>query len=302
MQTLRIGNSNLEGSRLTYGCMRLAGDGSAVALENGRRAVRTALDAGYTVFDHADIYGDGQCETLFGDVIRESPGLRDRLILQTKCGVRLPTETTPAHYDLSSQHILDSVDGSLRRLNVEFIDIFLLHRPDPLMDPEDIASACDKLHRAGKVRHFGVSNFSVSQLSLLSTYVDRPLLTNQIELNLHTVDALSDGTLDQCRRLGITPQAWSPLAGFAFPAWQNRFTTEQSERVRREVEQQATKYAVEPWLIPIAWLLRHPSGIVPIVGSTTPERVTSAVSAFDIPFDRVDWYRLLEARNGQPVP
>lgn len=302
MQIIQLGNSDLRSSRLVYGCMRLTGDGSSAALERGKRAVHAAIDAGFTVFDHADIYGNGDCESLFGEVLRESPGLRDRLILQSKCGVVFPADSVPAHYDLSSRHIVDSVDESLGRLGVEAIDIFLLHRPDFLFDPDDIVGAFDALRAAGKVRHFGVSNFSASQVSLLTAALGQPPIVNQLEVNLNTIDALTDGTLDQCLQSGIAPQAWSPLAGFAFPAWQNRLSSEQAQRLRKEIERQAADYGVEPWLIPVAWLLKHPSQMFPVIGSTTPARIAAAPAAIDIPYSRPDWYRLLEARNGAPVP
>lgn len=302
MQIYQLGNSGLRSSRLVYGCMRLTGDGSSAALERGKRAVHAAIDAGFTVFDHADIYGNGDCESLFGEVLRESPGLRDRLILQSKCGVVFPTDGVPAHYDLSSRHITASVDASLGRLGVEAIDIFLLHRPDFLFAPDEVASAFDALRAAGKVRYFGVSNFSASQVSLLTAALGQPPIVNQLEVNLNTIDALTDGTLDQCLQAGIAPQAWSPLAGFAFPAWHNRFSAEQEARVLKEVERQAADYGVEPWLIPVAWLLKHPSRMFPVIGSTTPARIAAAPAAIDIPYSRPDWYRLLEARNGAPVP
>jgi len=302
METLPIGKSGLDGSRLLYGCMRLVGDGSAKSRAAGKRAIHAAVDAGYSVFDHADIYGHGECESLFGEVVRESPGLRDRLILQTKCGVRLAEDSLPKGDSLAGNFIERSVEGSLKRLGTEQIDVFLLHRPDYLLDAAGVARVFDRLRAAGKVRHFGVSNFSPSQFDLLQSVLDAPLATNQVEINLHTIERFTDGTPDQCQRLHVMPQAWSPLAGYAFPAWGSRFTDEQSERVRVTVEVQAERFSVEPWLMPIAWLLRHPARIAPIIGSTDAGRIATSVTALDVDYSRSDWYELLEARNGAPVP
>ena len=213
MQSFRIGNSELESSRLVYGCMRLTGDGSIDDREKGKRAVRAAIEAGYTQFDHADIYSAGSCEELFGEVLRESPGLRDKLIITTKCGIRLagdPVETSPGRYDFSAAHITNSVEGSLKRLGIERIDLLLLHRPDYLFHPEEVALTFEALKASGAVGHFGVSNFSPSQVDLLQSAFDEPLNVNQVEINIHNVSAFTDGTLDQCLRLGITPQGLEP--------------------------------------------------------------------------------------------
>ncbi len=305
MNQVRLGRSGPAASRLAYGCMRLAGDGSEAARERGKRAVRAAIDAGYTLFDHADIYGRGACEELFGAVLRESPGLRDGILLQGKCGVRFsgsPTPGAPQRYDLSPEHVLAAVEGSLRRLGVEALDLLLLHRPDLLLDPEPIAAAFDSLRSAGKVAHFGVSNFSPSQVELLQSALAFPLLVNQVEINLHNVDALSDGTLDQCLRTGMTPQAWCPLGAVAYTAWNNTFAAEDVSRLHAELDRQAGLYEVESWQVALAWLLRHPAGICPVVGTTTPGRIDAARQALGLDYRHEDWYRLLEARRGRPVP
>lgn len=287
--------SSIRPSRLAYGCMRIEGDA-------GKRAVRTAVDAGYTLFDHADIYGGGTCETLFGEVLRESPGLREKILLQSKCAVRFADDSSPARYDSSREHIIGSVNASLARLGVEQLDLFLLHRPDYLMQADEVAGAVAELKSSGKIAHFGVSNFSVSQVELLQSASDEPIVVNQVEINIHNVDALINGVLEQCQRLGITPQAWCPVAGVAYPAWGNTFSDEDTARIRAELAIQSEKYNTEDWLIALAWLLIHPAGISPLVGSTTPERITAATTALDIDYSREDWYRLLEARNGQSVP
>ena len=285
--------------------MRIGGDGSVDAREQGKRAVHAAVEAGYTLFDHADIYGGGECESLFGEVLRESAGLREMLIIASKCGIRSagsPGPDDPARYDFSAAYVEKSVEGSLQRLGIEQLDLLMLHRPDYLMHAHEVAAAFDRLKTSGKVAHFGVSNFSPSQVELLDGEVSEPLVVNQVEINIHNVQSLEDGTLDQCQRMQITPMAWCPIAGIAYPAWGNTFSQEDEERIRAEIERQCGIYEVEDWIIALAWLLRHPAKIMPIVGSTKATRIAAAKQAFDVDYTREDWYRLLEARNGRPVP
>ncbi|MEO0422697.1 MAG: aldo/keto reductase [Pseudomonadota bacterium] len=289
-------------ARLIYGCMRLVGDGSAADRERGKRAVHAAVDAGYRTFDHADIYGAGECERLFGEVLAASPGLRDELTLIGKCGIRMADAHGPKRYDFSREHLLTSVDGSLDRLGVEHLDVLLLHRPDYLFDPEEVAEAFRTLREAGKVRTFGVSNFSPSQVDLLASALDAPLVANQVEINLRHLDTLSDGTLDQCLQRHMTPQAWSPLAGVINTDLTPTFTTEDKQRLDQELTEQATRYEAAPWQIALAFLLKHPAKIAPIVGSTTPQRIAAATATTHLQYTRADWYRLLEARQGKPVP
>lgn len=305
MKHIRLGASELESSRLVYGCMRIAGDGSPGARERGRRALQAALEAGYNHFDHADLYGGGACEALFGDWLRAEPGLRDRLVITSKCGIRLPDEPEtgdPKRYDFSFEHIVRSVERSLERLGTDHLDLLLLHRPDYLFNAAEVATAFESLAENGMVRHFGVSNFTPSQVELLQAQCDSPLLVNQVEINLHRLNALEDGTLDQCQRHRISPQAWCPLGGVAYPAWGSTLTPADEQRIAQELERQAERYDAEPWLVVLAWLLKHPAGILPIVGSTTPERIAAAPRALTLDYRREDWYRLLEARRGQPVP
>ena len=180
--------------------------------------------------------------------------------------------------------------------------MFLLHRPDYLFNAEDVAETFMQLQSSGKVKHFGVSNFSPSQVSLLQSALDEPLLVNQIEVNIHNITSLTDGTLDQCQQLGITPIAWCPLGGVAYPAWGNTFSTADEQRIEIELAQQAKKYNCLPWQLILAWLLKHPANISPIIGSTTPERIIAAKQALTIAYSHADWYRLLEARNGYAQP
>jgi len=305
MQTIQLGSSDLRSSRLAYGCMRITGDGTPDDRRKGKRAIHAAVEAGYTLFDHADIYGRGACEELFGKVLRETPGLREQIVIASKCGIRFagdPNSDAPARYDFSQDYIVQSVESSLQRLGLEQLDLLMLHRPDYLMDAGEVAESFASLKSSGKVAHFGVSNFSTSQFDLLQSVLPDPLLVNQVEINIHNIDALTNDVLDQCQQNGVTPQAWSPIAGIAYPAWGNTFSARDQDRIRTEVSRQSEKHGAEDWIIALAWLLKHPVGISPIIGSTNPSRIAAATAALDVDYDREDWYRLLEARNGAPVP
>ena len=297
--------ANYNSSRLIYGCMRISGDNSVQDRAKGKLSIQTALDEGYNHFDHADIYGGGECESLFGELLKASPNLRDSIILTSKAGIRVgdvPNTSDPKCYDFSHQYLTQQVEDSLTRLNTDYLDLFLLHRPDYLFNAEQVADTLKQLKASGKVKHFGVSNFSPSQVSLLQAKLGEPLLVNQIEINIHNITSFTDGTLDQCQQLGITPIAWCPLGGVAYPAWGNTFSTAQELRIEKELAKQAQQYDCLPWQVILAWLLKHPANICPIIGSTTPERITAAKKALTIEYSHEDWYRLLEARNGQEVP
>jgi len=303
MKSLLIGSTGIRSSRIVQGCMRMTGDGSPAAWEHGKKAIRAALEEGITHFDHADIYGEGRCEELFGEVLRESPAVRGAITITSKCAVRrkdTPSLGDPSRYDFSREHIVRSVEGSLRRLGTETLDILLLHRPDYLFRAEEVAQAFRELQASGKVRHFGVSNFTPSQVSLLRRYCTMPLAMNQVEINIHRITAIQDGTLDQCQELGITPEAWCPLGGVAYTAWGSTLTKKDEERIAAELAHQSKKYGAEPWVIVLAWLLKLPSGVLPIIGTTTPARIRESKRALELAYTREDWYRLLEARTGVP--
>lgn len=302
MQEVKLNSSGITSSRLIYGCMRISGDNTEEDRAKGKLAIRAALEAGYTHFDHADIYGGGHCESLFGELLtelkQESPALRDQLIITSKAGIR----PEPQRYDFSPEYLISSVESSLKRLNVDYLDMFLLHRPDYLFNAEQVAQTFQQLKASGKVKHFGVSNFSPSQVNLLQSALSEPLLVNQIEINIHNINSLTDGSLDQCQQLGMTPIAWCPLGGVAYPAWGNTFSASDEQRIKTELAQQAQKYNCLPWQLILAWLLKHPANICPIIGSTTPERIVAAKEALAIEYSHADWYRLLEARNGYAQP
>lgn len=221
MKKIRLTPSSIHSSRLVYGCMRIAGDNSVQDKAKGKRALQVALEVGYNHCDHANIYGDGACESLFGELLNESPSLREEIIITSKAGIR----RNPQRYDFSNAYLTQQVENSLTRLNTDYVDLFLLHRPDYLFNAQEIAETFSQLKANSKVKHFGVSNFSPSQLSLLQSALDEPLLVNQIEINIHNINNLSDGTLDQCQQLGITPIAWCPLGGVVYSAWGNTFST-----------------------------------------------------------------------------
>lgn len=294
-----------DATRLIYGCMRLVGDGSADARRRGHAAVRAALDAGYRVFDHADIYSAGECERLFGELLAEAPSLREQLTLVSKCGIRMVDAQhpqAPKRYDFSKAYLVSSVEGSLRRLRTDTLDALLLHRPDYLGEVDEVAAAFAVLKREGKVRAFGVSNFTPAQVELLASVVDDPLSAHQVEINLQRLDALEDGTLEQCQRLRLQAQAWSPLRGVIAGEPSSQFSAEDKRRLDEELAGQAARYEVAPWQVALAFLLRHPARIAPIVGSTTPQRIADATRAEQLDYTREDWYRLLEARRGTRVP
>jgi predicted oxidoreductase len=309
MNSRLLGRSSLRVSNLCYGGWRLAGSEGAPAVtshEPGKRAVLAAADAGYTFFDFADIYGGGRCETIFGEAMRESPGLRERLVVASKCGIRRaddPTPGVPFRYDFSADHIVRSVEGSLQRLGIETLDLLMLHRPDALMEPTEVAGAFVALRESGKVREFGVSNFRPSQVSLLQQACPFPLVVHQVEISLLHTDTLDDGTLDQCQADRITPMAWSPLARGALVSTAATTTHEDRRQALGLVlDELASTHQVSRGAIALAWLLRHPAGIVPIVGSASPDRIRELARADAIQLSREEWYRLWETSRGARLP
>lgn len=304
MKTQKIGLSDLTSPRLAYGCMRIVGTWNPADITperayKARHALMAAYEAGYTLFDHADIYCRGACEEHHGRLLRESPDLRRQTTIATKCGVRFantPSQGDPGRYDFSKDWILRSCEASLERLGVEQIEIYQLHRPDLLMDPDEVADAFGELKKAGKVRWFGVSNFRPESVALLQKSWGEPLVVNQVEINLDRRELFTDGTLDQCISEGITPLAWSPLAGGSLGG-----EPESATDVRQALKDIAIGYGVDSAMIAISWLLKHPSGIVPIIGSTDPEKIRSMRRAEEIDLSREDWYRLLVAAQGHPM-
>lgn len=273
------------------------------------------LDIGLTTIDHADIYGNYNCEAVFGEALRLAPGLRQRLEIVTKCGICLRSTARPAntvkHYDTSRDHIVGQVERSLRNLGTDHIDILLIHRPDPLMDADDVAEAFTALRQAGKVRHFGVSNFLPHHFELLQSRLDFPLVTNQVELSPLQPTHLHDGTLDMCQRRRIVPMAWSCLGGGRLLSGDDP----QARRVRAVLAEIAAELAgtrgapsTEPSTKPsveqiaYAWVLAHPARPLPIIGSGRIERLQAAVAAARLRLDRQQWFRIWQASAGHEVP
>jgi predicted oxidoreductase len=315
-------NADTGAERLLYGCMGLGGTWDttpygAADVAHAEAAVEAALDSGITVFDHADIYRHGKAEAVFGEVLSRAPGLRERIVLQTKCGIRLSDGERPGMYDLRGESIARRVEESLVRLRTDVIDVLLLHRPDPLADPEDIARALTSLHRQGLVRRFGVSNMSGPQISLLQSFLGLPLAANQLEMSLHRRDWLEGGvlvntpeaastgfplgTVEHCRSNGIRLQAWGALA-------QGRYTGRQETPAEQATARLVTSLAkakgTSPETVLLWWLQRHPSRIAPVIGSARPERIRACADAArrDPQLTHEEWYELWITARGAALP
>ena len=262
--------------------------------------IDACLYLGLNDFDHADIYGDYTEESHFGQVIKRRPELKNKIQITTKCGIQLISENRPNHkvksYNSTKQHIIASAERSIKDLAVEKIDLLLLHRPDYLMNPEEIADAFDQLRQRGLVLNFGVSNYSVSQLNLLRQYTE--ICAHQIEVSLLQRQTLDDGTLDQCFQTGIKACAWSPFGGGEI--FKESYDKEVT-RVRLACEQLSFKYNCGVDQLLLAWLLKHPSGIIPVLGTSKIDRIQAAKAAIKIELSHEDWYILLEAASGKEV-
>lgn len=283
-------------SRVALGCMRI-GD---MTDSQADAHIMNAVECGINYFDHADIYGGGKCEEVFGGVLRRNPELRDKIIVQTKCGIRR------GMYDFSREHIVSSVEGSLKRLGIEHIDVLLLHRPDMLMEPEEVAAAFDELEQSGKVGAFGVSNHSPAQIELLQRTVKQKIAINQMQLSIphaymissganvnmtNDDGAVRDGYLrDYCRLNGITVQPWSPLQrGFIGGAF---LTDEKYSELKKAIGEIGEKYGMTDTGTAIAWLLRLPEKMQPVVGTTNLQRVKEIAKAADVEMTAEDWYKI----------
>jgi predicted oxidoreductase len=314
MQTIPLGPTDLQVSRLCYGGMRLSPRWDTpktdeAAIERGIRMLESAVEAGFTFIDHADIYAGTLCEIIHGRALDRHPEWRTRLVVATKCGIRGKDEPkgAPHRYDFSADYIRRSAEGSLQRMKLERIDLYQLHRPDWLMDPADVAAAFADLHASGKVRYFGVSNFRPSQVRALQSALPFPLVSNQVEIHFLRLACFEDGTLDQCLETGMSPLAWSPMAGGRLAAALDergeppREIADQAavHRLRPVLTEIAKAYGVPPLAILLSWQMSHPSKIIPIVGTTRPEVMRQAALADTITLDRESWYRILLAARGQ---
>lgn len=303
MRTLRLGTSGLDVPVVAVGCMRIG----ALQPAEAERFVQTALELGANFFDHADIYGGGKCEEVFAAAVHMSDTVREHLILQSKCGIRR------GMFDFSKEHILEAVDGSLKRLKTDYLDVLLLHRPDALVEPEEVAEAFNKLKSAGKVRHFGVSNQKPMQIELLKRSVGQPLVANQLQLSITNATMISHGMnvnmqnepavdrdgsiLDYCRLHDITIQPWSPFQhGFFSGVFLGH---EKFPELNAKIDEVAAKHGVNNTTIAIAWLLRHPARMQPITGTTNPGRLRDCVKAADVHLSREEWYEIYRAAGNK---
>jgi predicted oxidoreductase len=303
MKKIKIANSELNVSEISLGCMRIAdlsaGDASTL--------INTALDEGIDFFDHADIYGGGKSEEVFARALDMNPGVRKKLILQTKCGIR------QGYFDFSREHILNSVDGSLKRLKTDYVDVLLLHRPDTLMEPEEVAEAFNNLHASGKVRYFGVSNQNPMQIELLSRYLSQKIIINQLQLSITNTGMIDSGInvnmkidpsidrdgsiLEYCRLKDITIQAWSP---FQYGFFEGAFLDNAKfPELNRAINEMAKAKGVTNTAIAIAWILRHPAKIQPVVGTTNAKRLKDICQASRIELTRPEWYEIYRAAGNR---
>jgi predicted oxidoreductase len=326
MEKFTIPNTDLTVSRLCAGCMGLGGgwDRGAVLTKEHERQAREFLDAALALdinfFDHANIYAFGRAEEVFGRIMRERPGLREKIVIQSKCGIRWADDPpgTPQRFDFSSEHIITSVNAILRRLGTDYLDILLLHRPDVLWDGEEIARAFDSLKKAGKVRYFGVSNQNRFQMEYLQNFLPDPIVANQLQMSLlhHGFAEVGisfnqaspgypdglEGVLEYCRLKGVGLQAWSPLDQGALTGGDLSNLPESARKTAALVKDYALAYGVPVEAVALAWLLKHPARIVPVIGTSRPDRLAACAKSLGVTLSREEWYRLFETARGRQMP
>ena len=295
--TRNLGASGISVSPIAWGMWRLAEDGRTAT--DAAKLVHAALDAGITFLDTADIYGFdgaggfGDAEALLGEVLAAEPGLRDRIVLATKGGI-LP----PLPYDLGTDYLRKAIDNSLARLKVDHVDLWQIHRPDILAHPQEVARVLDDAVAAGKIRTLGVSNFTQAQIAALNHFLGHKLVATQPEISPLRIDCFENGELDQAMMLGLTPLAWSPLGG-------GRLAAPVSARdmaVAAELDRVASAQGVSRTVAAYSWLMAHPAGIIPIIGSQKAERIAEAAQALRVRWNRTDWYAVLVAARGERLP
>lgn len=306
MKKIQLGKSDFQVPSIAVGCMRING----LKAHEAEQFVKGAMDLGANFFDHADIYGNGTCEEVFSQAVQMDSSVREKMIIQSKCGIR-----PDVSFDFSKEHILSSVDGSLKRLKTDYLDVLLLHRPDALVEPEEVAEAFDELENAGKVRHFGVSNQNPRQIMLLQKYVKQPILANQLQLSITNATMISQGqhvnmlddlainrdgsVLDFCRLNDITIQPWSP---FQYGWFEGTFLdNDKFPELNAVINKIAGKYQVSNTTIAMAWLLRHPASMQPVTGTMNLGRLKDCVKAADIKISREEWYEIFMA-SGNNLP
>jgi predicted oxidoreductase len=324
MKPLPLHQYGLSASRLVLGCMGLGGGWNEhpitkADVKQAHEAIESALSVGINMFDHADIYALGKAERVFGEVLKEQPELREKIFIQSKCGIRFKeSPSAPKRYDFSEEHIRRSVDGILTRLGVEYLDILLLHRPDPLMDPEEVAQVFTELKASGKVHWFGVSNMSAGQIRLLQSYCDMPLIINQLEMSLAKIGWLEtgvhvnqeaakesvfpEGTLEYCRLENIQIQAWGSLAQGVFSGRSLEGQPQSMKQTAELVQEMAKQKQTTPEAIVLAWLMAHPAGIQPVIGTANPVRIRACAEAINTTLTREEWYALYVSSRGRELP
>lgn len=309
--------------RLIYGCMGLGGGWNhdplrAKDVVHAQAAVEAALDIGITLFDHANIYTLGKAEQCFGELFKQQPGLRQRMQLQTKCGIRFADASGPKRYDLSAAHIVESVNASLRRLHTDYIDVLMLHRPDPLMEPDEINEAWRTLFAAGKVRQLGVSNMHAGQLRQLVVALEVPLVANQLEMSLLKTGWLDadtcfndaqgqsslvwGDTLQYCQSQAIALQAWGALGKGWYSGGAPHDAAPAVVATAQLVQQLAGQHGVSRESIVLAWLLKHPARIQPVIGTANPQRIRACANAAHVALTRGQWYALYQSARGRELP
>lgn len=305
MKSINIANGEIKASEIAIGCMRIAG----LEKKDAANLINTALEEGINFFDHADIYGGGKSEEVFADAIDMNPSIREKMIIQTKCSIR------KGFYDFSKDYIISSVEDSLKRLKTDYVDTFLLHRPDTLMEPEEVSEAFAKLHSEGKVRHFGVSNHNSMQIELLNKYLNNKVIINQLQFSIMHTGIIDSGLnvnmkidpsvdrdgsiLEYCRLKDITIQAWSP---YQYGFFEGVFLDNDKFPVLNEkINEIAKAKGVTNTAIATAWILRHPAKMQTVVGSTNANRIKEICKASNVELSREEWYAIyLAAGNKLP--
>ncbi|MBA2248954.1 MAG: aldo/keto reductase [Chitinophagaceae bacterium] len=286
-------------SDIIAGTMKWGIWGAQFTLEEYAAMIEKCIDLGVTTFDHADIYGHYTVEEDFGNALSRQPHLRKKIQIITKCGIRMVTPNRPAHliksYDTGKAHIIESVHNSLKNFQTDYLDMLLIHRPDPLMDPYELAEVFGMLQNQGKVLEFGVSNFDVPQVQMVHSFF--PVAANQVEISIVKLDAFTDGTLSQCIREKITPMAWSPLGGGKFFDADD----DRNKRILAVAQILSEKYDASPDQVLLAWLFKHPAAIKPVLGTVKIERIQKAMEASKIKLTREEWFLLWRASTGKEV-
>ena len=307
-------------SSLAFGCMGLGGSWdknsiTATEIKKAHAVVDAAIDSNITLFDHADIYTLGKAEQVFGEVLKARPELRDLISIQSKCAIRFEDDLGPKRYDSSSEWIYKSVENSLSRLKIEQLDILMLHRPDPLMEPELIAQAFDTLYASGKVKNFGVSNMQHHQISFLSSELSQPLVVNQVELSLSHLawieegvtsgnagEPYATGTIEYCRQNKIQLQSWGCLSQGLFSGRDISKEPLHIQKTAELVKRLAAQYQVSKEAVVLSWLKRHPANIQPVIGTTSIERIKACAEVDRIDLSREHWYALWVSARGHELP